>query len=80
MRGSIMNPGDRVHWTHVSQRGRTMSMVLREGVLESIDGELAIVRTSKNRQVQVAAACLRLDGQPSQIDEVVGALREAHRL
>lgn len=75
-----MKPGDRVQWTHVSQRGRTMSMSLREGVLESIDGELAIVRTSKNRQVQVALARLRPVNQLSQIDEFVGALREANRL
>lgn len=75
-----MNPGDRVHWTHVSQRGRTMSMTLREGVLESIEGDLALVRTGKNRQVRIAVARLWLDGQPSQIDEFVGALREAHRL
>lgn len=72
-----MQPGDKVEWTHISQRGRTISMVLREGTIEAIDGGLAIVRTGKNRQVQVALARLRLDGQPSQIDEFVGAIREA---
>lgn len=74
-----MQIGDRVQWTHVSQRGRTMSMSLREGTIEAIDGALAIVRTGKNRQVQVAMARLRAMGQPTQIDEFMGAMREAHQ-
>lgn len=74
-----LTPGDKVQWTHVSQRGCTVSMVLREGTLEAIDGALAIVRTASNRQVQVAVARLRLTGQRSQIDEFVEGMREAHR-
>lgn len=74
-----MQIGDYVHWTHVSQRGRSISMTRREGIIEAIDGELAIVRTGKNRQVQVAVARLRLDGQRGQIDEFVGAMREANQ-
>lgn len=74
-----MNPGDKVQWTHVSQRGRSVSMTLREGTLESIEGELAIVRTSANRQVQVAVKRLRAIGQRNQIDEFVEGIRDAHR-
>lgn len=74
-----MHIGDRVQWTHVSQRGRTMSMSLREGTIEAIDGELAIVRTGTNRQVQVALARLRTMGQPTQLDEFMGVMREANR-
>lgn len=74
-----MKSGDKVHWTQVSTRGRTMSMQRREGTIESIDGALAIVRTAGNRQVQVALARLRLDGERSQIDEFVEGVREAHR-
>lgn len=74
-----MNPGDKVQWTHVSTRGWSMSMRLREGTLESIEGELAIVRTSSNRQVQVAVKRLRAKGQRSQIDEFVEGIRDAHR-
>lgn len=74
-----MHIGDRVQWTHVSQRGRTMSMSLREGTIEAIDGALAIVRTGTNRQVQVALARLRTMGQPTQLDEFMGAMREANQ-
>ena len=73
-----MKPGDRVEWTHVSQRGRAVSMVLRSGTIEAIDGALAIVRTASNRQVHIAVARLRRVGQPSQIQEFVEAMREAH--
>lgn len=80
MNDRTIQPGDHVHWTHISQRGRTISMARREGVIEGIDGGLAIVRSGKNRRVQVAVARLCLDDQPSQIDEFVDAMREASRL
>lgn len=73
-------PGDKVHWTHVSQKGRQISMTRREGTIESIDGALAIVRGErKNWQYQVALARLRLDGQRGQIDDFVDAVRESAR-
>lgn len=77
---SVKQIGDRVQWTHVSQRGRTMSMAVREGVIEAIDGALAIVRTGKNRQVQVSLARLRAMGKPTQLDEFMGAIREVNRV
>lgn len=74
-----MKPGDKVQWTHVSQRGRELSMTRREGIIETIDGEHAIVRSASNRRTRVALARLRLDGQRGQIDEFVEAVREASR-
>lgn len=74
-----MNIGDKVSWTHVSQRGRTMSMTLREGVIEQINGAVATVRTPSKRQVIVDIRRLRLEGQESQISEFVGAMRESAR-
>jgi hypothetical protein len=54
-------------------------MVRREGTIEVLMGDIACVRTSGGRQVQIAVARLRLDGQRSQIDEVVEGMREASR-
>jgi hypothetical protein len=74
-----VNIGDQVHWTHVSTRGRTLSMTRREGTITAIDGPMATVRTSGKRQVQIAVARLRLDGERSQIDEFVEGVRQAAR-
>jgi hypothetical protein len=75
-----MQAGDKVHWTQVSQRGRVLSMQRREGTIETIEGDLAQVRTSGRRRVTIAVARLRADQQPGQIDELIGAMRDAHRL
>lgn len=74
-----MKQGDKVSWTHVSQRGRTMSMSLKEGTVEKIEGKVATIRTKSNRLVEVSVGRLRAVGQPSQLGEFVEAMREAHR-
>jgi len=75
-----MQPGDKVQWTHTSRRGRTISMQLKEGVIESIAGAVATVKTGKNnRRVEINARNLQLVGQRSQIDAFVEAVREASR-
>lgn len=71
-----MKVGDKVTWTHCSTRGRTLSMRLREGVIEELSGCKAIVRKSGGRRESVAIARLRSPGQKSQITEFVEIIRE----
>lgn len=61
-----MKPGDKVQWTQTSARGRTISMQLKEGVIESINGAVATVRTGKNvsiRRVEINLRRLQAVGQ-----------------
>jgi hypothetical protein len=72
--------GDRVQWTHVSQRGRSVSMRLRQGEVVQINlGGYAEVLVSGGRRVQVLARRLRLMDMPTQIGEFVEGLREEYR-
>ena len=71
-----MRVGDKVTWTHCTSRGRTLSMRLREGVVEELDESKAIIRKSSGRRESVAIARLRLPGQKSQITEFVEIIRE----
>lgn len=74
-----MNVGDKATWTHVSGSGKTMTMSLREGVVESIDENgVATMKKKKGREL-VAVARLRAAGQKSQITEFVEAVVEANR-
>jgi hypothetical protein len=69
--------GDAVRWTASSQRGRTFSMELKEGVVESIDGDVATVRTGKTRhRKQIPLSSLSVRGQATQIDRVIQAVRD----
>lgn len=71
-----MNPGDKVQWTHSSRNGRVISMILKEGVIESITGGVATVRTGRNnRRVEINLRRLQPVGQRSQIDDFVDAVR-----
>lgn len=69
-----MEIGDRVTWTHCSTRGRTCNMRLREGVVEELDGDMAIIRRPNGRRESVKVVRLRLLGQRSQITEFVEAI------
>lgn len=42
-----MRIGDKVTWTHTSQRGRSISMRRMDGVIVAIEGGTATVRTNK---------------------------------
>lgn len=74
-----MEIGTLVSWTHVSQRGRTVSMSLRAGVIDAINGDVATVRKRSGKTEQVHIRRLRVEGQPSQLGEFVEAIREAHK-
>lgn len=72
--------GMKVSWTHSSTKGRTLSMRLRDGTVEAIDANgMATIRLRSKRTCQVAVARLRAEGQPSQIDEFMDAMRRAHK-
>jgi hypothetical protein len=72
---SNIQPGDHVSWTHVSSGRKTLSMSLREGVVESIGGDFAVIKKKRGRET-IALKRLRTKGQQSQIAEFVEAIRE----
>ena len=49
-------------------------MKLREGIIEEVSGDVAIVRKTGGRREAVAVSRLRLPGQKSQISEFVEAV------
>lgn len=83
MKGNVMSeqfkPGDKVHWTHTSAQGRSISMTRREGTIVEINDQIAVVLTSSKRRIYIHTSRLRLNGRRGQIDEFVDAVREAHR-
>jgi len=70
-----MNIGDKVTWTHVVQRGKTVTLTLRTGVIESITGDMAVVKRQNGRTENIPLRRLRLPGQESQIREFIEAMR-----
>ena len=54
-------------------------MSLREGIIEALSGDVAIVRRAGGRRESVAVSRLRLPGQRSQIDEFAEAVFAAAR-
>lgn len=76
--GNTRRMGEKVNWTQASTARRTLSMSLREGVIEGIDGHFATVKKKGGGIEKVALARLRLPDRESQIKEFVDALREAH--
>jgi hypothetical protein len=79
---SDLQPNDRVTWTHVSKRGRTVSMSLKQGVVLSVAGGLAMVKSERGtRHYTIPLVNLRRVGEKSTLtefcDEVFAANREA---
>lgn len=69
--------GDAVSWTQISQRGRVVSMRLRNGTILEIGRTQAAVQPSgKGKPVVVTLARLRRPNEPSRIDEVIEAMRK----
>lgn len=69
--------GENITWTHVSKRGKSLSMSLRCGTIEAIEGEMVTIRRPGGQRVTVELERLRRPGQKSQIAEFVEAIREA---
>ncbi len=80
--------GEIVSWTHVAGSGRTISMRVRQGVVEAINGETATVRMlydqgrgkfKKGRQVTVPLAALTRQGEKTNLTKFVEAVATAAR-
>jgi hypothetical protein len=76
---SEIKVGDQVSWTHVGGGSKTITMSLREGMVESIAGAVATVKKKSGRRERIMLVCLRTKGQKSQITEFVEAVVEANR-
>jgi hypothetical protein len=68
---------DAVQWTHVSHRGRSLSMQLRRGTVESITDGVALVRKASGRRESVTLVRLRRPDETTQITEFVEAVRHS---
>jgi len=56
-----------------------MSMTLREGVVQAIVGDVAVVKKRNGQREIVAVQRLRVQGEKSQITEFVEAMVESNR-
>jgi hypothetical protein len=79
---SDLQLGERVTWTHVSKRGRSVTMSLKQGVVLAVAGGLATVKSERGtRYYTIPLANLRRVGEKSTLtefcDEVFAANREA---
>lgn len=70
--------GQQVHWTHVSNGKRTLSMRRREGVIVSIEGETAMVKASK-KVMPIELTRLYPIGVKGQLTEFCEVIFEANR-
>jgi transcriptional regulator NrdR family protein len=75
----LIKPGDNISWTHVSRRGKSLSMSLRCGTVEAIEGDAVTVIRPTGRRETIKLERLRRPGQKSQVTEFVEAVVEASR-
>ena len=68
-----LKPGDKVHWTQTSARGKSLSLTRREGevVAISLAGDIADVRLASGKQVHLYTASLQKQGERGAIDVFV---------
>jgi hypothetical protein len=72
--------GDKVTFTMTSQRGQTVSMTSKTGIVEAIDGRLvATVRTSKRTTYRIATSALRKVGEKTHLTEFAEEIFKANR-
>ena len=69
--------GEGITWTHVSKRGKSLSMSLRCGTVEAVEGDMVTVIRPSGRRETVELKRLRRPGQKSQITEFVEVMVEA---
>ena len=69
-------PGDKVSWTHVSRRGRTISMTLKNGTVVNVMCETTLVKISSGRLVEIPTSKLRRMDEKSDITKFIEALKE----
>jgi len=71
-----MEIGDKVSWTHVSTRGRSMLMSLREGIITAMESKATWIKKKGGKSEVVSLARLRLPEHKSQITEFVEGLHD----
>lgn len=73
--------GDEVTWVHTSQKGRTISMRQRAGIVQSVDGHTATVKPSgRGKAVMIDLSRLQKKGTgPTELTQLVEAIAAAHR-
>ena len=75
-----MKPGDKVQWTETTGSGRrSISMRLKTGTLERIEGKIAIVKLPGGHLKLVGAELLQPKGARSSITEFVELMRQADK-
>lgn len=74
-----MKPGDKVTWTRTRLSGRSLSMQVKEGTVQSIGFDnIAMVKVGR-RVWPVHTSRLRPAGEKTQLTEFVEAVRENAR-
>jgi plastocyanin len=73
--------GDEVMWVQTSQKGRTVSMRQRAGIVQSVDGDTATVKPpGRGKTVMINLSRLQKKGTgPTELTQLVEAIAVAHR-
>lgn len=66
---SLIKPGDSVTFTVQTSKGRTVSLTLKKGKVESIANDMATVLIGKKSRYSISVSNLRLVGQKSTLTE-----------
>lgn len=69
-------PGDKVSWTQVSHRGRTISMKLKHGTVVNVMCETALVKISSGRLIEISLSKLRRPDEKSDITKFIERQKE----
>lgn len=73
----MIQEGQQVTWTKFSRRGRNVSMSLREGIVQALVGDQAVIKKASGKRETVAIKRLRTKEQASQITEFIEAMRDS---
>lgn len=71
--------GDKVQWTEKRVSGRTISMNMRRGTIVERFGDDYLVKKTNGQNQVVPASWLQLDGQKSEIQDFIEAMRLASK-
>lgn len=71
----IVKEGTRVLWMHVSRRGRTASYSTKYGIVLSVDGDIATVKTHRGtKKYRIPVDDLRPEGEKSPVADIAERL------
>jgi hypothetical protein len=70
--------GDKVKWTEKRVKSRTITMNVKSGTVVDFIGDSVSVKMANGKTALVPASWLRLENEPTEIQDLLEALRERY--